>query len=268
MEIILLSPFDIGLAAILVLFLAILTDYGKIKTGIGRRIIIASIRATVQLFAIGLVLKTLFETSHPLLMALMASFMLLIAAREIAVRQERRFSGWWSFGIGGLSLFLSSCLITLFALTVILAPTPWYTPQYAIPLLGMLLGNTMNGISLALDRLTREVVRERRAIEARLLLGHTWQIAIRPYMQEAIRAGTIPIINTMAVSGVVTLPGMMTGQILAGNSPTTAANYQIMVLFLIAAGTGFGISAGIWLAARRFFDERQRLRLDRLKQRD
>ena len=267
MEIIILSPFDLGLAALLVILLAITTEYGKLKLGIGRRIIIASVRATVQLLAIGLVLKVLFEKNHPLLMTIMASIMLLVASREIVARQEMGFSGWWSFAISGISLLLSSFLITLFALTVILAPTPWYTPQYAIPLLGMLLGNTMNGISLALDRLTREVVRERGAIEARLLLGHSWQTAIQPFMREAIRAGTIPIINTMAVSGVVTLPGMMTGQILAGNSPSTAANYQIMILFLIAAGTGFGIMAGVWLAARRFFDERQRLRLDRLKNR-
>ena len=267
MDIILLSPFDLSLAAILVVFLAALTEYGKIKIGIGRRIIVAAVRATVQLFAIGLVLKALFAHTNPFLMILITSLMLFMATREIAVRQETGFSGVWSFGIGGLSLFFSSFLITLFALTVILSPTPWYAPQYTIPLLGMLLGNTMNGISLALDRLTREVIRERGAIEARLLLGHTWQVAIRPFMQEAVRAGMIPIINAMAVSGVVTLPGMMTGQVLAGNAPTTAASYQIMILFLIAAGTGFGILAGVWLAARRLFDERQRLRLDRLKKR-
>lgn len=267
MEMILLTPFDLGLSAVLVILLAVFSEYGPFKLGIGRKLILSAIRATVQLLAIGLVLKVLFESNHPLLMTCMATLMLLVATREITARQEMGFSGWWGFAIGGLSLFLSSFLITLFALTIILAPTPWYTPQYAIPLLGMLLGNTMNGISLAMDRLTREVVRERGAIEARLLLGHAWQVAIRPFMREAIRAGTIPIMNTMAVSGVVTLPGMMTGQILAGNPPTTAANYQIMILFLIAAGTGFGISGGVWLAARRFFDERQRLRLDRLKKR-
>ncbi|MBF0401990.1 MAG: iron export ABC transporter permease subunit FetB [Magnetococcales bacterium] len=267
MDIILLTPFDLGLAASLVILLAIFSEYGRLKLGIGRKLVIAAVRASVQLMAIGLVLKVLFESNHPLLMMLMATVMLLMATREIAARQEMGFVGWWGFAIGGLSLLLSSFLITLFALTVILSPTPWYTPQYAIPLLGMLLGNTMNGIALALDRLTREVVRERGAIEARLLMGHSWQMAIQPYMREAIRAGTIPIINTMAVSGVVTLPGMMTGQILAGNPPGTASNYQIMILFLIAAGTGFGISAGVWLASRRFFDERQRLRLDRLKKR-
>ena len=268
MEIINLGPFDLGLAALLVILLAAWTEFGTIKVGLGRRIIVAAVRATVQLFLIGWVLKALFAHTHPILLIFISIIMVLLATREIVYRQERGFSGWWRFGISGISLFLSSCLVTLFALTVILAPTPWYTPQYAIPLLGMLLGNTMNGISLALERLTREVVRERTAIEARLMLGHTSKEAIRPYMQEAVRAGMIPIINAMAVSGVVTLPGMMTGQILAGNPPSTAANYQIMILFLIAAGTGFGILVGVWLSARRFFDERQRLRLDRLIQRD
>ena len=267
MEVILLTPLDLGLAATLVILLAILTEYSKLKIGIGKRLIVAAVRATIQLFAIGYILKALFANDHPILMALMATIMLLVASREIVARQEMGFSGWWGYAISSLSLFLSSFLITLFALTIIVAPTPWYTPQYAIPMLGMLLGNTMNGISVALDRLIREVIRERGAIEARLLLGHSWKRAIQPYIKEAIRAGTIPIINTMAVSGIVTLPGMMTGQILAGNAPTTAANYQIMILFLIAAGTGFGISAGVWLAARRFFDERHRLRVDRLKKR-
>lgn len=265
MDIILLTPFDLGLAAVLVILLAVVIEYGVMIKGMGFRVVVAAMRATIQLFIIGLVLKFLFAQTQPWLMALMTGIMVLVATREIVVRQASGFSGWWGFGISGVSLFLSSCLITLFALTVILRPTPWYVPQYVIPLLGMLLGNTMNGIALALDRLTREVIRERLAIEARLLLGHSWQEAIRPFMQEAMRAGMIPITNAMAVSGLVTLPGMMTGQILAGNAPSTAANYQIMILFLIAAGTGFGILAGVWLASRRFFDERQRLRLDRLE---
>lgn len=265
MNIIALTPIDLGLAALLLIALALLVGANGMKTGLGFRILIAALRASVQLTIVGLVLKALFDQVQPLLMALLALFMLVVAAREIMARQEMGFSGGWAFGIGALSMFLSSFLITLFALTIIISPTPWYTPQYAIPLLGMLLGNTMTGISVALDRLTREVVRERGAIEARLLLGHSWKMALRPFIKEAIRAGMIPSLNAMSVAGLVTLPGMMTGQILAGNPPSTAATYQIMILFLIVAGTGFGTSMGVWIAGRRLFDGRQRIRLDRLK---
>lgn len=262
MNLISLGPLELGLAASLVLLLALLTWFQGV--GLSRRIVIAATRAAVQLALTGLVLKALFAEVHPGWMALIALFMLLVAGREVLARQEHRFTGAWGFGIGTLSLFLSSFVITIFALTVILAPTPWYTPQYAIPLLGMMLGNTMTSIALGLDRLNREVWRERGVIEARLLQGHTWQRAIRPLIREALRAGMIPSINAMAAAGVVSLPGMMTGQILAGNPPMMAVKYQVLILFMICSGAGFGVAGAIWLAAVRLFDRRHRLRLDRV----
>jgi putative ABC transport system permease protein len=147
----------------------------------------------------------------------------------------------------------------------IVRPEPWYTPQYAIPLLGMLLGNTMNGIGLALDRLTEGLWQQRDVVEARLMLGETALAASGPIRREAVRSGLMPIINAMAAAGVVSLPGMMTGQILAGVPPVEAVKYQILILFLIAAGSGFGTLAAVSLATRRLFDHRQRLRLDRLQ---
>ncbi|MEW8367295.1 MAG: ABC transporter permease, partial [Candidatus Thiodiazotropha taylori] len=78
------------------------------------------------------------------------------------------------------------------------------------------------------------------------------------------RSGLIPIINAMAAAGIVSLPGMMTGQILAGTPPMEASKYQILIMLLIAAGTGFGATAAVWIGAKRLFDDRERLRLDRL----
>ena len=98
-----------------------------------------------------------------------------------------------------------------------------------------------------------------------MILGHEWQKAIGEIRRNALRAGLIPIINAMGAAGVVSLPGMMTGQILAGSPPLEAAKYQILIMLLISAGTGFGATAAVWLASRRLFDERQRLRLDRLR---
>ena len=162
-------------------------------------------------------------------------------------------------------MFLSSFSVTLLALTVVIRPVPWYEPQYAIPLLGMLLGNTMSGIAVGLDRLTHGAWQQRALVEARLALGQDWRQAIGDIRRASTRSGMIPIINAMAAAGVVSLPGMMTGQILAGSSPVEAVKYQIMVMFLISAGTGFGTMGAVWMGARRLFDERQRLRLDRLR---
>ena len=190
---------------------------------------------------------------------------LTAAGREVMARQTRRFTGGWGFGLGTLSMFVSSFTVSVLALVVVIGNTPWYAPQYAIPLLGMVLGNTMNGIALGLDRLTQEASAKRAVLEARLALGQDWDETIADTRREAIRVGMIPIINAMAAAGIVSLPGMMTGQILAGTPPVETVKYQILVMFLIAGGTGFGTVVAVSLGARRLFDNRQRLRLDRLR---
>jgi len=263
MELISLSPFDLSLAAGLVLLLAGLS--WRLRLGIERRMLIAAARSAVQLVLLGLVLNVLFETTDPLFIGLLALLMLSVAGWEVMARQRRRFRGPWGYGIGAASMFLSSFSITLLALMLIIGVTPWYQPQYLIPLLGMLLGNTMNGIAIALDGLTRQAWEGRVKIEARLLLGAGWDEAIGDIRREALRAGLIPIVNAMASAGLVSLPGMMTGQILAGSPPLEAAKYQLLIMFLIAAGTGLGSVAAVWIGSRRLFDERERLRLDRLR---
>ncbi len=262
MSVISLSPGDLGICAGLVLALAGLSH--RLRLGLGRRLLVAGLRSAVQLGLLGMILKFLFSQVHPGLIAALALVMLLVAGYEVVARQQRRLRGPWSFGIGTASMFLSSFTVTLLALTVIVGPDPWYTPQYLIPLLGMLLGNSMNGISISLDQLTRSAWQQRPVIEGRLMLGQDWAQAIGELRRDALRSGLIPIINAMTTAGVVSLPGMMTGQILGGSPPMEAAKYQVMILFLIAAGTGFGAVTAVWLASRRLFDHRQRLRLDRL----
>ena len=263
MELITLTPWDLGLATLLVLALAMLSL--KLSLGIEQRLLIATLRTIVQLSLLGLVLKFLFAQSHPALIGALALFMLMVAGYEVMARQQRRFLGVWGMGVGTLSMFISSFSVTLIALTVIIQAEPWYSVQYTIPLLGMMLGNTMSGIAIALDNLTQNAWQQQREIEGRLMLGQSWDQAIREIRRSALRSGLIPIINAMAAAGVVSLPGMMTGQILAGSPPFEAAKYQILIMLLIAAGTGFGASAAVWIGSRRLFDERERLRLDRLK---
>jgi putative ABC transport system permease protein len=263
MQLIVLSPWDLALAAGMVVTLALLSL--RLRLGVERRLLVAATRSTVQLGLIGLVLKTLFELDHPALVAALALVMLLAAGYEVMARQKRRFSGLWGMGIGTVSMFVSSFGVLLIALTVIVQPVPWYTPQYLIPLLGMLLGNTMSGIAISLESLTQRAWNERGRIEAQLMLGRSWSDAVTHLRRDALRAGLIPIVNAMAAAGIVSLPGMMTGQILAGSPPLEAAKYQLMILLLISAGTGFGATAAVWIGSRRLFDERERLRLDRLR---
>jgi putative ABC transport system permease protein len=259
---ILLSPLDLGIAAVLVVLLAALS--WRFRLAVGRRMLIAAARSTVQLLLLGLVLKALFSTANPWLVGALALVMLSVAGYEIMARQQHRFRGPWGYGTGTLAMFVSSFSMAVLALLVMLQPTPWYAPQYAIPLLGMLLGNTMNGISIALDNLTRQALDKRREIEARLALGQSSELAIGDIRRDALRSGLIPIVNAMTTAGIVSLPGMMTGQILAGSPPLEAAKYQLLILFLIAAGTGMGCVFAVLTGSRRLFDDRARLRCERL----
>ncbi|TGG92475.1 iron export ABC transporter permease subunit FetB [Natronospirillum operosum] len=263
MDLIEISYFDLGLAGLLVILLAAVSWWARL--GIGHRLLIAAARTIIQLSLIALVLEALFAADGFFWIALMATVMVLIAGREVASRQERRFIRGQSFAIGTLSIFLSGFSVTVFALLVIIGPDPWYSPQYAIPLLGMMLGNTMTGVAVSLDRLTQSAWDHRAVIENRLMLGETWQSAIGHLRRDAMRSGMIPTINAMATAGIVSLPGMMTGQILSGTTPALAVRYQILIMLAIAVGTGFGTMAGVLIASRNLFDGRQRLRLDRLQ---
>ena len=262
MNVIELSAGQLAAAALLVIALAATTVLARL--GVGRVMLVAAARTAIQLTLVGLVLEALFAVATLPWIALMALVMLLVAGHEVTARQSRRLTGGWGFGIGTLTMFISSFSVTVLTLVFIVGPEPWYAPRYAIPLLGMLLGNTMTGVALSLDRLTDAVWRQRALIESRLMLGQPWQEAVGDARRDAMRSGMMPIINAMAAAGVVSLPGMMTGQILAGTSPVLAVKYQILIMFAITAGSGFGTVAAVLGASRRLFDERERLRIDRL----
>lgn len=262
MSVIHLDYWDLLLASTTVFALAGLSF--RLQLGLSQTILIAALRTVLQLGLIGLVLKLLFTTLHPLWLIPVAAVMLIAAGREVMSRQKRRLRGLQSWALGTGAMFMSSFLLTVFALAFVIDVEPWYKPQYAIPLLGMMLGNTMTGIAVGMDRLQSAVVELRPQIEQRLMLGQTAKQAIRPQLKEAARAGMIPMINAMAAAGLVSLPGMMTGQILAGSPPMEAVSYQILIMFIVSAGTGFGTLLALWLLASRLFDQRDRFRLDRL----
>ena len=234
------------------------------RLNVHRSLLVAAIRMVVQLALVGLVLTTLFSVVSPLWTGITALAMVLFAGHEAAQRQGRRLSGWWSYGLGTSCMMMSSVLVTAFALVYALRSNPWYDPRYAIPLLGMILGNCMTGVGLGLDTLTTSLFSRRASVEAQLMLGATRQVAAAPVMREALRSALMPTINSMAATGVVSLPGMMTGQILGGVPPAEAVKYQILVMFLIAGGTGLGAVTAVLGGVYRLTDGRHRLRLDRL----
>jgi len=257
-----LSALDLLLAALLVLAVGLASL--RLGLGVERAVLVAGARAAAQLLLVGLVLRTLFAHAALGWVVAVATIMLVAATREVWARQARPLGGAWGLGVGALSMFVSSFAVAVLGLRVMIGEQPWWEPRYAIPLLGMLLGNTMTGVALGLDRVTTAAVEQREVVEQRLALGHTRGEAMAEARRQSLRAGLLPIVNSMAAAGLVSLPGMMTGQILAGSPPVEAVKYQILILFLIAGGTGAGTMVAVEIAARRLFDDRHRLRLDRL----
>lgn len=260
-----LTPQDLAVASSLVVLDAILSLIFRLR--LHWKILIASVRMVVQLVAIGFVLKFVFALNNPAVTLLLIVIMVLVAARETAARPERKFKGHTGLAIGAASVASATLITALFALTTALKPHPWYDPRYAIPLAGILLGNILNATSLALDSFLGSIARERPAVEARLTLGATYWEAATPFVRDAIRRGLVPIINQMSAAGIVTLPGIMTGQILAGLDPIEAVKYQLLLMFLLAGGSGLAAAGAAYLTAWRLTDPRQRLRLDRLQAR-
>jgi len=259
-----LDPFDLALAAVLVLLNAAISLW--LNLGMARALVIAGVRLVFQLLLVGLALKIVFAMASGWLVAAVVLVMFAAASYEIYSRQERRFAGLWRIGVGAGTTMLATLFVGAFGMLA-LRPSPWFAPQVTIPLVGIVLGNVMNGVSISLNSFNTAIVRERTAIEARLALGEDRYAALRPLQRSALRGGMIPIINQMSAAGIITLPGMMTGQILAGMAPLEAAKYQILILFLLAGGAGLGALATTSVAVWRMTDERDRLRLDRLQER-
>lgn len=257
-----LSYWDLVAASVFLLLNAILSIL--LDLGLTRTLLVSALRMTVQLILVGLVLKLIFFAGSLYWTILVAAVMGVFAGREIWVRQDRRLKGLWGPGLGAGAMLISGALVTLYGLAGQIRPDPVWQPQYALPLFGMILGNTMTGVSLGLDTLHTALAKGKREVEAQLLLGRSRWEATRPFARQALRSGFTPIINAMAATGVVSLPGMMTGQILSGVDPQEAVKYQLLVMFLLGGATGLGVLGATYGSIWRLTDTRHRLRLDRL----
>ncbi len=222
----------------------------------------ASIRMVLQLLLMGVWLSWVFYSENPLWTVLVGVVMLSVAGYEITKRQQYRFKRLHGLMIGFLSLSFTALLLLIGVLTLVVQPDPWYQAQYAIPLLGMLLGNSMTAIGLGLDSLTRNAVQMKAKIEAQLALGKTAKQSLSFIKQQSLHSAMIPVINMLVAAGIISLPGMMTGQVLAGVDPMEAVKYQIMIMLLIATSTGLGTLIALEMASRKLFDDRQRLKLN------
>ncbi len=216
-------------------------------------------RMVIQLTAIGFVLQWIFGWNHIGITLGWIVLSTLIASLAAVKRIRRHFP--YDRLVAWIAVAGSSWPI-LTAAMLIIQPQPITSASFAIPLLGMILGNSLNAISLAIDRFRDGLHQDRERVENLLLLGATGWEASREIVTDAIRVGLLPMINTMTVTGIVSLPGMMTGQLLSGVSPLEAVKYQIVILALIATTTTIGCLLAVWLTYRQSFTPWQAIRVD------
>jgi putative ABC transport system permease protein len=246
---------DLGWALGMVGIAAALSRWQRL--GLAGQLLLAAGRSLLQLLVVGYILAAIFALNHPLPVLGILGVMLTVAAIAARNRIGQKIAGLLPLVWG--SLLISSALTLSYTIAFIIQPETWYAPQYLIPLAGMILGNATNSASLGGERLASAIQKNHLEVEAHLCLGATPKQAIVSYQKEAIRASMIPTINQMMVVGIVSLPGMFTGQVLAGIDPLDAVSYQILILFAIALTNILAailVTEGVY---RRFFNENAQL---------
>ena len=244
-----IGPLQLALATVFVVFVGVLSI--RLSLGITRDLALATVRTYIQLGVLGFVLRWVFAVDSPWLVLGLVLLMVIVAARILVKRSPDAPPG--VFASAALSMGLTGFIVTFAVTGVIVRVEPWYLPQYVIPLAGMVIGNSMNGIALSIERVFADLDRREGEVLALTALGATPWEAAHPAIRDALRAGLIPTINSMAAAGIVFIPGMMSGQILAGADPVTATGYQIVVMLMVAAATAMGSVIALLLTYRRRF---------------
>lgn len=211
--------------------------------GLGRAIWTAAARCYIQLLLLGFALSYIFLWDSPQLTMAWLGLMAVFTAWTVRSRL-RRFPQR-VFGPVLAAILVSGFAITFGVTVGVIGLTPWHDARYLLPIGGMVFGNSMNGIALTLERLFSDLDQRNDRVEAWLALGATPWEASRDAARSAIAAGLIPTINGMATVGIVWIPGIMTGQVLAGADPSDAARYQIVVMLMIAAATALGAALAV-----------------------
>jgi len=225
--------------------------------GLERDIAVGTVRTFVQLLTVGFVLQRLFDASRWYWVVVALAIMTTVAGYNAMKRQSGAKQGL--FAVMTAAIVTGGVITLILVIGVVLRVRPWYQPQYVIPIAGMIIGNSMTGAALVVNRFNSELTLRRSEVEASLALGATAREAAAGALRESLRAAMMPTINSMMTVGLVQLPGMMTGQIISGVSPLDAVRYQVVVMLMIAAATAVTAMTAAFGSLGVFFTPAQQL---------
>lgn len=247
-------------AYLFVLILLAISKYRKLK--MEKDIVLSSFRMTLQLVLVGYLLSYVFESPSWIFTSVILMFMQIFASFTVVKSLKRQVSKKLKRSLV-LSLFVGSSVSLVYFAAVVLRVSPWYSPQNIIPIAGMLIGNSMTSVSLGAKSLLDGISYESETIENSLMLGAHPKEACRPYINSAFESGIIPTLNSMLGMGIVFLPGMMTGQILAGISPVEAIKYQIAIMLGILGSVTLALALFTQFGYSSFFNDDFQLDINR-----
>ncbi len=242
-----------GVATSVVLVVAAVLVSLREQLGLSREIAVSALRAVVQLAVVGALLGVLFEHTGLAGSLLWVVGMVVIGAR-VAGRRARAVPRASLVAGAAIAVGVAGTLGLLVLARVIDAE-----PRVVVPVGGMVVSAATRGTSVVLLRLTDEMTSGRREIEARLALGLTGVAAFAPHRRLALRAALVTDIDTVRTVGLISLPGAMTGLLLAGVDPFTAIRYQVVVMYMLLGAVAVSSAVAAQLATRQVFDDAQRL---------
>lgn len=252
-----LTLVQVALAYVFVIIVLVIVRARGIKRE--KEIIISSIRMTLQLVLVGYLLVYIFDNPDPFItigtIVIMEAFAVYTVFKKFKNQLSKALKQVIAASMAAGTL---SCLI--YFLLVVVRISPWYEPQYFIPIAGMIIGNSMTGVSLGVKSLVEGMTIQKALVEEALILGATPQDASRGIINSTFDAAILPTINSMVGMGIVFLPGMMTGQILSGTVPTTAIAYQIVIMLGILGAVALTVFIMLNWGYRTFFTKEHQLR--------
>lgn len=256
MDIIQLSWWQLGIGFLSLILPAIILWW--YKTGLNKKLAVATLRMTIQLLFVGYYLEYLFELDNAWVN--LAWIMIMVVVADFATIDRSELNRTWTLIIPIFgATFFGIILIDLFFLELVIRLPQFLQAQYAIPVTGMVLGNCLRSNVIGINDFYYSLKENRERYHFYLAAGATRQEALYPFYQRALKRSANPTIATMATIGLVSLPGMMTGQILSGSSPMTAIMYQIMIMLAIFSGTILSVYLAINWSNRFVFSDTDKL---------